>query len=433
MKPNVLFINTHDTGRHLHCYGVESVRSPRLDQLASEGCLFTNYFTVSTLCSPSRGASMTGRYPQHNGMLGLCHGAFGWRLNEGERHISHLFHDAGYYTILLGHQHETVDIDRDLCFDDHGAHHAPTAQGHLPCDGVADAAVEFLKSDAAQKAPFYFQLGFFETHRPFDFGEAEEDREKGVDIPEFLVDNEASREEFALFQGNIKKVDHHIGRVLDALKEAGLEENTLVLYTTDHGVDFPRAKTTLHDPGMEIALMMRWPGHIASGQKCDWLLSNVDLLPTILDFAGIDKPDNLDGISFAGFEKGGDSPRKIHFAFQQAHTTGKEIRCARTESHKFLRNFEHWVCPTGPVNLATIHDKYYHKKYSVPKVQLYDMEKDPHEWNDVADDPAYADVREQLDATLWAWLEEMDDPILKGPIVTPFYEKSMADYKGAKA
>jgi len=183
MPPNVLLITSHDTGRHLGCYGVSSVHTPHLDRLAGEGCRFTRYFAAATVCSPSRGAMMTGRYPQRNGMIGLCHLPWGWNLNPGEKHLSHRMHEAGYYTALFGHQHETRDIDAELCFDEHGFHRDPATGEHLPCDQVAPAVGDFLAGRAGERQPFYLQVGFFETHQPYDFGGATADDEHGVVIP----------------------------------------------------------------------------------------------------------------------------------------------------------------------------------------------------------------------------------------------------------
>ncbi len=435
-RPNVVFITSHDTGRHLGCYGVPSVHTPNLDALAAEGVRFANCFATSALCSPSRGAAMTGRYPQRNGMLGLCHGAFGWALNDGERHVSHLLHDAGYYTALLGHQHETVDIDKQLCFDHHDLHRYPNTWEHVHGPDVAQGVRRFLTGEAASRSPFYLQVGFFETHLPFDFGGIQSDDSKGVWVPPYLQDTEEARRELAQFQGNVRTMDAAVGVILDALREAGLDENTIVIYTVDHGLDFPRAKRTLYDTGTAIALIMRWPaGGIAEGRVCDGLVSNVDLVPTLLELLGIDAPDNLDGLSFApaALSKGA-SPRHYAYAMMSGHGTGKEIRAVRSGTHKLIRNFEirHEAVP--PVYFGdTDKHKGRNRRCAVPLVELYDLQKDPNEFENVAEDPHYAEVRRTLEERLWHWLEELDDPILRGPVPTPHYLKAQGAYKEWKA
>lgn len=431
-RPNLIFITTHDTGRHLGCYGVETVHTPSLDSLARQGVRFTSFFAASALCSPSRGVAMTGRWPQRNGMLGLCHGAYRWRLNDGEKHLSHLLHDAGYYTALIGHQHETTDVDKQLCFDRVGRDFYPNTWEHIHAEDVAAEASEFLHSQAASRSPFYLQLGFFETHRPFGFGAKLPDTGKGVYVPPYLKDTEKARAELALFQGNVRAMDAAVGRVLDALRDAGLEDNTVVVYTVDHGLDFPRAKATLYDPGIEIALLVRWPGGgTAAGHTCDDLLGNVDLVPTILDLMDIDAPDNLDGSSFADVLRGGSrgDPREYHFSMMQGHGKGSEIRAVRTKTHKLIRNFEVRSVPVPPV-VVNDSDHYTgaNRYISAPPVELYDLTADPLEANNLVDEPSHQELRSTLDEKLWAWLERVDDPILKGPIATPYYRNVMEQY-----
>ncbi|MFW6189273.1 MAG: sulfatase [Planctomycetota bacterium] len=423
MPPNVLLITTHDTGRHLGCYGVETVRSPNLDRLAEGGCRFTNYFAASALCSPSRGAMMTGRYPQNNGMLGLSHAPWWWSLNEGEKHLSHLLHGAGYYTALFGHQHETSDVDAQLCFDEHGLHRRPDSGLHTTCGTVADGVCRFLSEEAADRAPFYLQVGFFETHRPFDFGGVEPDDELGVHVPPYLKDTDAVRAELAHLQGAVRRMDGAVGRILDALRENGLRDDTLVVYSVDHGIPFPRAKTTLYDPGIGIALLMRLPGVVPPDTTCDGLLSNVDLVPTLLQIAGVDPPGNLDGSSFASAFDGGAGRERI-FAEQCGHGGPNELRCVRTERYKLIRNF-------GPQRRLSVPVDVNEREQAgtLPFVQLFDLEEDPLEVEDVSEDDEYAEVLRELDAALHGWMAEVEDPLLSGPIATPYYRRAMADYR----
>ena len=440
-RPNIVFITTHDSGRHLGCYGVTTVHSPHLDALAAQGVRFTNCFATSALCSPSRGALMTGRYPQSNGMLGLCHEPYAWAFNKGEKHLSRLLHDAGYYTILLGHQHEVAptgpgnefvcapELKQPLCFDRQDKFRYPGTWQHVECDEVAAAAEAFVRGDAARRAPFFLQLGFFENHRPHDFGGAKPDDERGIFVPPLLIDNDAARDEFASFQGNIRKGDAAIGRVLAALRAAGLERDTLVLYTADHGIPFPRMKTTLYDGGIQVALIMRWPGGgITGGRHNSWLLSNVDVVPTLLDLIRVKLPANLDGLSFARAFKGRAKPVRDHiFAEQLAHTGTCDSRCVRTERHKLIRNFSVGQMYDIPINVAL--ERY---KGTRPLIEVYDLTHDPMEMTNLADEPACARVRAQLDAALWRWLEEVNDPILKGPVRTPAYERAIAGYHAFK-
>jgi arylsulfatase A-like enzyme len=280
---NILQITTHDSGRHFGCYGQPTVQTPAIDQLAAEGVLFTNYFCTVPICSASRSSQLTGLYPQTHGLLDLV--GFGWRLNADVRHASQLLRSAGYRTMLWGVQHEVPgrDLDR-LAFD--LAQPVPNA-----APDVADRVTAFLRQDAKSLQPFYAQIGLVETHTPFDRGGTEPDTEKGVQIPPYLADTASSRKAMAAFQGSLRKVDAAVGSILNALRESGLENHTLVVFTTDHGIEMPRSKWHLYDPGIAIALVMRGPSvGLTGGRKCDLLMSNVDYLPTVLDLTRVEGP-----------------------------------------------------------------------------------------------------------------------------------------------
>src|SRR5207302_745572 len=138
----------------------------------------------------------------------------------------------------------------------------------------------------------YMEVNFFEPHRPFDFGGVEPDTAGGVSVPPYLPDNESSRAEIAALQGAIRKADTAIGEILAALDAAGRAGQTVVVFTADHGLALPRAKGTLLDAGIEVALIVRWPGRTPSGAVRDELVSNVDLVPTYLDAIGAPVPAN---------------------------------------------------------------------------------------------------------------------------------------------
>ena len=208
-RPNVLIISSHDTGRHLGCYGVETVHTPNLDALAADGVCATNYFTAVPVCSPSRGVMLTGRYPQRNGLMGLTHAPWDWSLNEGEQHLSHLLHNAGYHAVLFGLQHEAADTDT-LGFAEMHAQRGDDGRraAALP---VANATADFLRERGQSQQPFYAQVGLFETHRPFNFGGVEPDDSLGVHVPPYLEPTEATVADLAHLQGAVRRVDEAVG------------------------------------------------------------------------------------------------------------------------------------------------------------------------------------------------------------------------------
>lgn len=375
---------------------------------------------------------MTGRYPQSNGLMGLIQTPYRWRFNENERHVSHILGDAGYHAVLFNHQHE-ADKDDALGFyerrlHDVGNNRLLTGERVSTALETADAFRGFLREWASREKPFYAQMGFFETHTRYDWNGAVPDTSSGIEIPPFLVDDENSRRHVAALQGSIYSLDTAIGRILDALREAGLDENTLVVFTVDHGVELPRCKWELYDGGIKTALLMRWPGGgVSGGSECPWLVSNVDALPTLLDLIGVPVPHNVQGRSFAGYFRSGEAipHRNSVLAMMHGNHRWTESRCARTERYKLIRNFSpnRWMVP--PVSMDGPNTQ-----QERPVVEFYDLVDDPFELENLAGSESYRDARVDLEKKLMAWMVGVDDPLLKGPVRTPYYQLAMADFLG---
>ena len=416
---NILQITTHDTGRHFGCYGRQTVQTPAIDQLSARGVLFTNYFTTVPICSASRASQLTGLYPQTNGMLDLV--GFGWRLNNDVQHASQVLKSAGYHTMLWGVQHEVPGSDRDrLAFD----FAQPTPNDAI---AVADGVAAFLKEDAKSQQPFYAQIGFFETHTPFDRGDTEPDTANGVEIPPYLADTASSRTAMAAFQGAVRNVDTAVGSIMDALRDSGLEDNTLVVFTTDHGIEMPRAKWHCYDPGIAIGMVMYGPSvGLNGGRQCNLLMSNVDYLPTILDLAQVECPKEVQGHSFAGSLRS-DRPSPIRdCVFGLYHKT--QSRYVRTKRYKLIRHFDNATdFHTVPVHLEDMQNK-----RVIGQVGLFDLETDPDEFDDLSGSPEHAATQKELETALWDWMESVDDPLLHGPVRSPCYDAAFAEYHAWK-
>lgn len=439
-RPNILLLHCHDLGRFLGCYGVPTVRTPVLDALAADGVRFQDAFCTAPQCSPSRASLYTGRYPQHNGVLGLTHSYFGWDLHASERHLAGRLHEQGYATALLGVHHESrrqpdPEVAARLGFD-----HVQT-EGIAPV--VAARAVEQLTGFAAGKQPFYLQVGFSEPHRmpsrrdePGTMGflgeHIEPDSSGGVTVPPHLVDDEGSRAEVAELQGAVAAMDSAVGEVLNALHRLDLEQDTIVLFTTDHGLALPRAKCSLYDPGLETALIVRAPGAgWTGGRTVSGLVSNVDIAPTILEQAGIAVPSDLDGRSLAPLISGSGPGREHVFGQMTYHDYYDPRRCVRSETHKLIVNFSSapfFMDPSQswrPRSIAAGLDERAFIPYH-PPVELYDLRSDPVELTNLAEDPEHEAVRKDLLAVLGAWMRELDDPLLAGSVTSPMQAGAMA-------
>jgi arylsulfatase A-like enzyme len=419
-KPNVIVITTHDTGRFFGCYGVPTVHSPNIDGLAAEGVKLTNMFATSSVCSPSRGSLMTGQYPQRHGLMGLSGGAWNWKLTDPKRHLSHHLRNSGYRTAMFGH-HDDEGEREGLGFDHYEVYmpsrHRTENYGAIT---IAEAFAAHIKRDGKQDKPFYAQIGFMETHTPYDWFETPPDDSAGVWAPSWTdmdLEDPETHAHLAGLQGAVRRADKAVGIILEALAETGQEEDTIVLFNVDHGPELPRAKWTMLDGGLGIGFIVRWPGGpVARGAECDAMLSNVDWVPTLCDLIGVPYPDHyLDGKSFSGLLKenapASASPRESLGAVW----VHENLWCMRTERYKLIRDFREGFLPGTRIEK--------------PYVELYDLQNDPEERTNVSGDPAYVEALSEMEGRFWSWLEDVGDPLLKGPVPTPRYTRMMEPYR----
>jgi arylsulfatase A-like enzyme len=447
-SPNILLIHCHDLGRFLGCYGVPTVRTPHLDALAADGVRFERAFCVAPQCSPSRAALFTGRYPHSTGVMGLTTGAHAWDLYPEEEHLGQVLLANGYETVLVGVQHEARATSPEQVAARCGMDVVvPGGRG----EGVSERTLAQLARLARGERPFYLQVGYVEPHRLHSATRAEPDYlgflgdylapddEVGGTIPPYLCDEPRAREELAELQGAVRYVDAAIGRVLAGLRDLGLEENTLVLVTTDHGLALPRAKCGLYDPGLETALLARWPARgWRGGRVCAELIPNVDIFPTLLEAAGIPVGERVQGRSFLALLDGAAyQPRDCIFGEFTYHRYYDPRRCVRTAEHKLILNFsaapasmdpsQSWRPRTTPVvplmDAAGTH----------PIVELYDLRADPLELHNLTGHPAYASVRRDLLDHLYVWMRATGDPLLRGAVPAPMHHWALAELTGEDA
>ena len=422
-QPNILFMISHDCGQHLGCYGVPTVQSPNLDRLAAEGIRLENSYCVAPQCSPSRAAIFTGRYPHSNGVMGLTHGMFAWDLYPGERHLANHLQDAGYHTALIGGQHERArpeDTGYEYLF--------PKAKAAE----VGVAAAAHLEKLRDSPGPWYVQVGFFEPHRTFEQW-APPDEENGVTVPPFIKDEPTARQDFAGYQGAIKSMDAAAGGILRALDRLGLAENTLVVFTVDHGMPFPLAKCSLYDPGLQTAYLCRWPERgWAGGRVLDPMIPNVDYLPTLLEALGLTVPASVQGRSFAALLDGEPYARRdATFAEMTYHDYYDPMRCIRTETHKLIAFFSACKGFMNPSQEYRPRSRD-NDKWPSPwpncrhkSIELYDRTAEPWEKTDLSGNPEHEDLRRRLMARLYRWMVDTGDPLLHGIPPSPTHVRTM--------
>lgn len=417
-KLNILYVIVHDLGQQLGCYGDKSVNSPNLDELAEKGVRFENHFCASTPCSPSRGCIMTGRYAHSNGLMGLenkgSDAIQDWSLPEKERTIVDYLNDAGYSTYHVGSQHERRDPFRNR--------YKYSDPDEVFCEVVAERVIKLIKSDI-MKEPFYLNAGFFEVHLPFERKEYVPDDPDNVYVPPYLPDNEYVRKELAKFHGSIEFMDKAVGRMINALDESRFKDNTMVIFTTDHGIGFPRAKSTLYDPGIETTLIMKFPRGMVKSRVHGELISNIDLTPTLLEMIDISIPQWIQGKSFYKLlvEKPYTKNECI-FSEKNFHDVYDPMRCIRADRHKYIRSFK----PIKNLPLPSDMERSIASRELIkgandrrPKEELYDLKEDPYELVNLIDEPNYRKIKKELSDKLLKWMKDTDDPLLKGPISLP--------------
>ncbi len=420
--PNIVYINSHDTGRYIEPYG-HKVNTPNLQRLAEEGVMFRNAFAAAPTCCPSRAALLSGQWTHNTGMLGLV--GLAWQMNDYARHLAPTLSGAGYATALIGLQHVARDA-AEIGYDQ-----VIKPDRHFFAEEISEAAESFL-ADVPRDRPFYLEVGYFLTHRPFygnrmspeQFAAEYDEEAKYAAPPEPLPDIPDIRRDMAAFNRQAESLDHHFGRVFAALERAGLDDNTLVIATTDHGIAFPRLKCNVTDHGTGVFLIMRGPGgsDFRGGKLIEPLVSQVDVFPTICDLIGIDPPDWLQGRSMTPLVTGeASSIRDELFSEVTFHAAYEPQRSVRTERYRYVRRYDNRDRPVLP-NV----DGSYSKQAMVaagwpdqPRQQemLFDLYLDPHETNNRAADPAMAEVLVDMRGRLERWMRETDDPLLASGVV----------------
>lgn len=418
VKPNILWLIAEDFGPHLGCYGTAQVWTPNLDQLAREGVRYTRAYTTAPVCSPSRSAFMTGMY--QNAIGAHQHRTQNKQpLPDGVRLLTDWLRQAGYRTANL------TKLPSDFGFKGAGK-----TDWNFEVQGKPFDFDDWdgLKSNQ----PFYAQINFKETHRTFQ-APAKADPAK-VDIPPYYPDHPVTRKDMAAYLDSASEMDRKIGLVLERLNKDGLAGNTIVVFLGDNGAAHVRAKQFCYEEGLHVPLIIRWakdlaaPRQLRAGLADERFIEAIDLAPTMLAAAGLDKPPKMQGRIFLGDRA--EAPREHVFgARDRCDETVMCLRTVRDARYRYIRNFT----PEVPFLAA---NAYKARQYPVwnllselhaagklspaqaflcqprqPAEELYDLETDPHQIRNLAesDQPEYRAARERLRRALEEWMEANGD------------------------
>jgi N-sulfoglucosamine sulfohydrolase len=410
-KPNVLlFIADDCTYRDLELYGGQA-KTPHLIDLASEGMTFERCFQAAPMCSPTRHCLYTGLYPVKSGAYPNHTFAHDW-----VKSIAGYLQEAGYTTDLSGKRH----IKPDSVFPF-------TYSGKNNPDPAVFADV--LAASEAQDRPFLFIAASNEPHSPWNKGDPSVYPPDSLELPPVLVDTPDTREGFSKYLAEVTYFDSQVGELVDLLDASPLAANTIVIVLSEQGNSFPFAKWTCYDAGLQSACVVRWPGKVKAGTRSEAMIEYVDVVPTILDAAGLERPEVLDGRSFLPVLTGANTTHKTHvFGLQTTRgiNNGSEhfgIRSVRGERYRYVRNFtpemtfenaatadptfQSWkaLAASGDENARRLVRDYQHR----PPEELFDTVADPWNRTNLIADPALAPVRDELRAALDAWMEQQGD------------------------
>ena len=416
-QPNLILMIADDcTYRDLEIYGGQA-KTPNLKELAFEGMKFERCFQTAPMCSPTRHNIYTGLYPVKSGAY--PNHTF---VKKDVKSIVQYLKPAGYRVALSGKTH--IAPVEAFPFEYSKAKKSKS-------ESVINFEVidNLMRESKDKNKPFCLMVCSNEPHSPWTKGDSSQYPPEKLKLPNYFVDTPETRDAYSRYLAEITFYDSELGRVLDLLKKYKIEENTLVMVVSEQGASFPFGKWTCYDTGLQAGMVVRWPGQVKPGSTTSAMVEYVDILPTFLEAAGLSCPDNLDGKSMTKVLQGKTNHHKSHVF--GIHTTrgvidGSDqfgIRSVRSEGFKLIMNltpevtftnrcttspeFKSWVVKvkSGDTDAAEKVKRYQHR----PAFELYQVTKDPTEWNNLAENPEFTHIKSKLLKKLKSWMDSQGD------------------------
>ena len=457
-KPNILWIIAEDLGPELSAYGHPEVQTPNLDQLALNGVRYTHAFTTSPVCSSSRSAFMTGMYQTTIGAHNhRSHREDNYPLPDGVRLITDWLRDADYFT---GNIVDLTDSDEEFHYrevmEGGFADFAGTGKTDWNFHYEGEPFDTDRWSDLARNEPFYAQVNFPETHRGPEWENAHKQimrpaNPSAVSMPPYYPDHPEARADWAQYLNSIMSLDRKVGFVLNRLEEDGLADRTVVIFMSDHGRAMVRGKQWPYDSGLHVPLIVRWPSEIpapkgfTAGAIEDRLIASIDVSATTLAIAGVVPPAKMQGQVFLGE---GASPRAYVFSGRdRGDETIDRIRTVRDDQYRYIRNYypergllqlnryKEFSYPMIPL-MRELHEAGQLTSVqaallapSRPEEELYDLDVDPFEVDNVAEDPRHAEPLKRLRVALDEWIINSNDQgdMPERPEIYEYWEREMSE------
>lgn len=429
--PNIVFILSDDHSYpFLGCYGRPEMKTPHLDAFAAQGMKFHRMFTGAPQCVPSRACFMTGRSP-----VACRITRFSSPLPRDEiTYPEILKQEAGYFVGVLGRSYHLDGSGRGgevsgRVFEEHQMQTFKERYDYVDASGqdnIPETMAAFFDQRPADK-PYYLWVNFSDPHHPWDSGKNPPDPSK-INVPGSLPDLPGVRSDLSRYEGEIEHMDGDFQRVLDIIKARAGLENTLIIFTGDNGMAFPSGKGNLHDPGLNVPLILWWPGVIQPGSESRALISGEDIAPTCLEAAALKIPSRISGRSFLPLLRGQPfEPRRHIFAERGPHgsaTFNENVsasgvdysRAVRSDRYKLIYNVtpSHRYSPVdsagdpGWKDIVKAHEskqlasEFETLWFTSPRAiyELYDLEKDPSELRNLAGQPEMKKIEQQLKEAL---------------------------------
>ncbi len=426
-RPNVLIIMADDcTYSDLAVYGGQNAKTPNLDAFAQQGLVFNRAYLCSAMCQPCRAELYSGQYPMRNGCA--------WNHAASRASTTSLPHYLGqlnYRVGLAGKVH--VLPDKAFPFESVGGYDKSCVRNPTQTHDIAKVH-EFITRDPKQ--PFCLVVALVEPHVPWVMGDASRYPTAGIKLPPSIADNERTRRDFANYLAEITYMDGQVGELLQVLDRAGRASDTLVLFTSEQGAQFPGGKWTNWDAGVHTALIARWPGTIQPGTRTDALVQYADVAPTLLDACGGSPSEwQFDGTSFLGVLRGSETThRQYAFGMHNNYPEGPAfpIRSITNGEYHYIRNLspneiyieKHVMGVSGDGALnnqywatwvwdASTNSRTYDlvRRYMHrPAEELYKYSNDRFEMKNLAHQPEFADLKAALAKELEQWMQSQGDP-----------------------
>lgn len=415
--PNVVVMIADDMGcSDCSAYGHPTIHTPHIDEIAANGLRFDAAILTCSSCSPSRCSILTGRYPSATGARELH-----MPLPADKTLLTTPLRRAGYWTVSSGKWHlgPHVQDQFDLVITD-----------GIGASG-SERWIEALRA-RPEGEPFFAWLAAIDPHRGYQPGAFDPPhKESDSRVPPYLPDTPEVRADLALYYDEIARFDANVGKVVAELEKQGIADQTMVVIMSDNGRPFPRSKTTVYDSGVRTPLIVRLPGVTARGAVSRSLVSSIDLAPTILEVAGIPIEPTFQGTSFAEVLHDPAQTTRTHaFSEHNWHDYRACERSVRTDRYRYIRNLLPELPGTPPAD--AVRSPTYRVMLQLdaagklpseaagplqaprPAEELYNLQSDPHEMNNLADDPQAASVLAEMRSALDRWQEKIEDPGVRG-------------------